>query len=224
MNNERIYLTDYIERMRTAYHQARAAYEIFANALVKEREKWNKEVQRGWNNPNDKQAAAIKNEQTQRDLKNRLERVEREAKAEFAEILNEANAVFGRHFRATPEQVDERALALLNSGALSNRDLMALADEYPENITMRKLIGAKLIEVGEQQHNREMADTGRRLQLTPSTHTDALESVARWGEYALRSNEIELTGVFDRQYDQRIDEIAAKVQEYSIPAGIAAAE
>ena len=102
MNEKRIYLTDYINRMRNAYRQARAGFEVYANALVKEREKWNKEQQRGWRNPNERQEAYIKNEQIQRDLKNRLDSVVREAKAEFAEILNEANGVFDRHFRATP--------------------------------------------------------------------------------------------------------------------------
>ena len=101
--------------------------------------------------------------------------VVREAKAEFAEILNEANSVFDRHFRATPEQIDEKGLALINSGALSNRDLMALADEYPENYTMRKLIGAKLIETGEKQGYREMADKGRALQIVPNAHVKPLK-------------------------------------------------
>ena len=114
MNEKRIYLTDYINRMRNAYRQARAGFEVYANALVKEREKWNKEQQRGWRDPNERQEAYIKNEQTQRDLKNRLDSVVREAKAEFAEILNEANGVFDRHFRATPEQIDEKGLALIN--------------------------------------------------------------------------------------------------------------
>ena len=217
MNEKRIYLTDYINRMRNAYRQARAGFEVYANALVKEREKWNKEQQRGWRDPNERQEAYIKNEQTQRDLKNRLDSVVREAKAEFAEILNEANGVFDRHYRATPEQIDEKGLALINSGALSNRDLMALADEYPENYTMRKLIGAKLIETGEKQGYREMADKGRALQIVPNAHSQALEAVIKWGEYALRPEEIELSAVFDKQYMDRTDEIIAKVEGYSIP-------
>ena len=217
MNENRIYLTDYINRMRNAYRQARAGFEVYANALVKEREKWNKEQQRGWRNPNERQEAYIKNEQIQRDLKNRLDSVAREAKAEFAEILNEANGVFDRHFRATPEQIDEKGLALINSGALSNRDLMELADEYPENYTMRKLIGAKLIETGEKQGYREMADKGRALQIVPNAHSQALEAVIKWSEYALRPEEIEISAVFDKQYMDRTDEIIAKVEGYSIP-------
>ena len=222
MNEKRIYLTDYINRMRNAYRQARAGFEVYANALVKEREKWNKEQQRGWRNPNERQEAYIKNEQTQRDLKNRLDSVVREAKAEFAEILNEANGVFDRHYRATPEQIDEKGLALINSGALSNRDLMALADEYPENYTMRKLLGAKLVERGEKRGYREMADKGRLMQLIPNTHNEALEAVTMWAEYGLKPFDNGVSAAFDRQFDQRIDDIAAKVQGYSIPKYTAA--
>ena len=47
MNEERIYLTDYIEKMRTAYKQARAGFEIYADALENEKAKWDKEVKRG---------------------------------------------------------------------------------------------------------------------------------------------------------------------------------
>ena len=218
MNEERIYLTDYIEKMRTAYKQARAGFEIYADALENEKAKWDKEVKRGWLNPNDRQEAYNKNQQTQRDLKNRLEQVVKEAKAEFSEILEDANEVFGRHFRATPEQVDEKGLALLNSGAMSDKDLMALADEYPENYTMRKLIGKKLVEVGEKRGYREMADKGRMMQIVPTTHTEALETVIMWAEYGLRPTEIAISKVFDKQFMDRSGDIMAKVQDYSIPA------
>ena len=159
-----------------------------------------------------------KNQQTQRDLKNRLEQVVKEAKAEFSEILEDANAVFGRHFRATPEQVDEKGLALLNSGAMSDKDLMALADEYPENYTMRKLIGKKLVEVGEKRGYREMADKGRMMQIVPTTHTEALETVIMWAEYGLKPTDIAVSKVFDKQFMDRSGDIMAKVQDYSIPA------
>ena len=217
MNEERIFLTDYIEKMRTAYHQARAAFEIYSNALEKEKANWDKEQRRGWNDPKDRQEATEKYQQTRIDLKNRLEAVVREAKAEFAEIQTEAAEVFVRHFRATPEQIDDKAMLLINSGVMSDRDLMALADEYPENYTMRKLIGAKLVEQGEKRGYREMADKGRLMQLVPNTHNEALEAVTMWAEYALRPYEATLSATFDRQFDQRINDIAAKVQDYSIP-------
>ena len=132
MNEERIYLTDYVEKMRTAYRQARAGFEIYANALAKEQENWKKELQRGWNDATQRKNDHEKHERTERELKGRLETLTREAKAEFDEIINEANGVFDRHFRATPESIDEKGLALLNSGVLSKKELMALADEYPE--------------------------------------------------------------------------------------------
>ena len=183
----------------------------------KEKANWEKEQRRGWNDPKDRQEATTKYQQTRTDLKNRLEAVVREAKAEFAEIQTEAAEVFGRHYRATPEQIDEKAMLLINSGAMSDSDLMALADEYPENYTMRKLIGAKLIETGEKQGYREMADKGRAMQIVPNAHSQALEAVIKWGEYALRPDEIELSAVFDKQFMSRTDEIIAKVEGYSIP-------
>lgn len=217
MLEERIYLTDYIEKMRTAYHQARAAFVLYGDALEKEKTNWQKELQRGWSNNESRQRDYAKHEATQRDLKNRLETVEREAKAELAEIMNEANAVFDRHYRATPEQIDDKGLALLNSGVMTAKELFALADEYADNYTMRKLIGGKIEELGAQTRDKELEFKGRTLKLTPTTHSDALEAVQTWSNYALRSNEFDRTAVFDRQFDQRIDEIRAKVDGYSIP-------
>lgn len=224
MNEERIFLTDYIEKMRTAYHQARAAFVIYGEALEKEKKNWQEELRRGWSDATRRKADQEKHERTERELKSRLETVEREAKAEFAEIINEANAVFGRHFRATPEQIDEKGLALLNSGVMTEKELFALAEEYPENYTMRKLIGGKIAEMGEARKNTELSMKGRSLQLAPNTHSDALEAVQTWGAYALRANEFNMSAAFDRQFDQRIDEIVSQVQDYSIPAGTAAAE
>lgn len=217
MNEERIFLTDYIEKFRTAYHQARAAFELYGNALESEKKNWQNELQRGWNNAQQRAADHEKHERTERELKGRLETVVREAKAEFAEIINEANGVFDRHFRATPEQIDEKGLALLNSGVMTAKELIALADEYPENYTMRKLIGGKIEELGANTKNKDLEYKGRSIKLTPNTHSDALEAVQTWAEYALRPNEIERTAVFNRQFDQRIDEIKAKVEGYSIP-------
>lgn len=217
MNEERIFLTDYVEKMRKAYHQARAAFVIYGEALEKEKKNWQEELRRGWSDATRRKADQEKHERTERELKSRLETVEREAKAEFAEIINEANSVFDRHFRATPEQIDEKGLALLNSGVMTAKELIALADEYPENYTMRKLIGGKIAEMGEKTRDKELEMTGKSLKLTPNTHSDALEAVQTWGAYALRANEFNVSAAFDRQFDQRIDEIAAKVQGYSVP-------
>lgn len=217
MNEERIFLTDYIEKFRTAYHQARAAFELYGNALESEKKNWQRELQRGWTNPQQRAAEQEKHTATERELKSRLEAVVREAKAEFAEIINEANGVFDRHFRATPERIDEKGLALLNSGVMTAKELFALADEYPENYTMRKLIGKKIEEIGVQTRDKDLEYKGRTLNLTPTDHSEALAAVQNWAEYALRPNEIERTAVFNQQFDQRIDEIKARVEGYSIP-------
>ena len=217
MNEERIFLTDYIEKFRTAYHQARAAFELYGNALESEKKNWQRELQRGWNNAQQRAADHEKHAATERELKSRLEAVVREANAEFAEIINEANGVFDRHFRATPESIDEKGLALLNSGIMTGKELLALADEYPENYTMRKLIGKKIEEIGVQTRDRDLEMTGKRFAYTPTAHSEALAAVQNWAEYALRPNEIERTAVFNRQFDERIDEIKARVEGYSIP-------
>lgn len=217
MNEERVFLTDYVEKMRKAYHQARAAFVIYGEALEKEKKNWQEELRRGWSDAAQRKTNHEKHERTERELKSRLETVEREAKAEFAEIINEANSVFDRHFRATPEQIDEKGLALLNSGVMTAEELIALADEYPDNYTMRKLIGGKIEELGANTKNKDLEYKGGSIKLTPTTHSDALEAVQTWGAYALRANEFNMSAAFDRQFDQRIDEIAAKVQGYSIP-------
>lgn len=217
MNEERIYLTDYVEKMRKAYHQARAAFEIYGNALEKEQENWKKEVQRGWNDATQRLKEQERHTATERELKGRLEAVVREAKAEFAEILKESNAVFDRHFRATPERVDEKGLALLNSGVLSKKELLALADEYPENYTMRKLIGAAMETLGEKTHDPELSQASIGLKVTPNTHSQIMEAVIHWAEYALRPTEIQISAVFDKQFDQRVDELKARAEGYHIP-------
>ena len=60
MLEERIFLTDYIEKMRTAYHQARAAFVLYGEALEKEKTNWQKELQRGWSNNESRQRESTK--------------------------------------------------------------------------------------------------------------------------------------------------------------------
>mgnify|MGYP003288997480 CR=1 FL=1 len=217
MNEERIYLTDYIEKMRTAYKQARAAFEVCGTALEKEQTRWKQELERGWRDYESRRRDQANHERKVRELKEKLRAVEREAKAEFAELIEECSEVFGRHFRTTPEQIDEKGLALLNSGVMTAKELLALVNEYPENYTMRKLIGAKIEELGEKKHDQELSYKGRMLKFAPTTHDDAMKNAVTWAELALRSNEIELSASMDKHVDGRIDEIVAKVQGYSIP-------
>lgn len=61
-----------------------------------------------------------------------------------AEIRAEAHTRYKDKYGISPNAVDEKALALINSGALSENELYAMAQEFSSNNTMVRLIGATM--------------------------------------------------------------------------------
>lgn len=73
----------------------------------------------------------------------------REFESAAAVIRKSCEKEFRPKYGITAEQVDDAALTLLRSGALSREELKQLAADYNENATMRRLIGSELYKDGD---------------------------------------------------------------------------
>lgn len=73
----------------------------------------------------------------------------REFESTAAVIRRSCEKEFRPKYGITSEQVNDAALTLLRSGALSHEELRQLAEDFSENATMRRLIGSELYKDGD---------------------------------------------------------------------------
>lgn len=94
-------------------------------------------------------------------------------------VRAEVERVFYDHYNANPADFDEKTVALINSGMLTEKELLHMADGA--NRTMKRFIGAKLAESKDEM----IAFRGRVLQQTSlNPHLEAIDGMMGVGLYA----------------------------------------
>lgn len=139
-----------------------------------------------------------------------------------AAIRLECEKAFHRKYGMSPERLDANAVSLINSGVMSDSDLMRMLDDYEGNATMMRLIGAKMSE-----SQNEMISAKGKATVEATTHTphlDIIDSLIYLQSMALRADEnngenitletgrLISDGVAKELYPQRFDELSAAAE------------
>ena len=109
----------------------------------------------------------------------------------FTEAAEAIKAECKDRFKSTygidPGKIDNNAVILIQSGALSPAELLALSDKYKNNATMRRLIGAELLKSGDE----EAQSVGQVIfdDSKQQPHMDILNNLIGIGHMALRVDE-----------------------------------
>lgn len=102
-------------------------------------------------------------------------------------IKAECKDRFRSRYGIDPGKVDNNAVILIQSGALSPAELLALSDKYANNATMRRLIGAELLKSGDEEAQsvgQVIIDDSKQ-----QPHMDILNNLITIGHMALRVDE-----------------------------------
>lgn len=139
-----------------------------------------------------------------------------------AAIRLECERAFHGKYGMSPERLDANAVTLINSGVMSDSDLMRMLDDYQGNSTMRRIIGAKMSE-----SQNEMISAQGKATVEATTHTphlDIIDSLIYLQSMALRADEnngenitletgrLISDGVAKELYPQRFDELSAAAE------------
>ena len=102
-------------------------------------------------------------------LRDKLQQIEQNAHSKIDSLAEQAAAA------NTPKaaDVDEKALALIDSGVLNANELLAIGDQYSGNSAMLRLIGGRLVNLSEDSPKARfdrmtaaaLRDKGRELQI-----------------------------------------------------------
>jgi len=151
----------------------------------------------------------------------------RQIPADFAKsaaaIRLECEKAFHRKYGMSPERLDANAVSLINSGVMSDSDLMRMLDDYEGNATMMRLIAAKMSE----SQNETISARGKAIieETTHTPHLDILDSIIYLQSMALRTDEnngenitletgrLISDGVATKLYPQRFAELSEAAAE-----------
>lgn len=132
---------DYLDELHNRYGEYRKEREKLDTRLEKENERWQNEICRGWQDMKIRLQDEHNHNELLKSIKKEYAELGAKAKANFDEMLSEADTRFERYNRATGDKVDLATVELLKSDVLSNREIKALAGDFKGNIAMLRIIG-----------------------------------------------------------------------------------
>ena len=139
------YLTD----AKEIYEQARAEYENIDSILETAKKEW-ENAQRSGLTDRDTMIARATYMQAEDAHKQSIKQLGENAKERLANVRKEMKKHIEDFYRADPSKLDINTLKLLESGVLSGAEMMHLANQNRDNVTMirmiRKYAGEKLAE------------------------------------------------------------------------------
>lgn len=134
MSKYRIYAQKIDEAFRAARDEYKSAYDEL-EALDKKR------VTSGTAGSVQRQRAELDYKDAQRKFKSEEDRIWGEFNQRRSELRRELVEAVSQDRTASPDAVDEKALALLNSGIMDVRDFYSMEEKYSDNPTMLRLLG-----------------------------------------------------------------------------------
>lgn len=128
-------------------------------------------------------------------------------------VRAEVERVFHDHYNAKPADYDEKTAQLINSGVLTEKELLHMADGA--NRTMKRFIGARLAESKDQM----TAFRGRVLQQTSlNPHLEAIDGMMGVGVYAVGGGQAGPAGAaeFLRRWDEVVQPVYAAAPDVGV--------
>lgn len=217
---------EFTDKIREGYSKYREEYIKIGNAILEDKKYWDEELRRGWRTPNEKQEATFKHDVKARELRQLLENVEDRAMAEFEEIKTECVKIFEPYNRATASMIDMPTLELLKSGILKDNELIDLAGNFSDNVTMLRLIG----KYAEERANisgtsdRKMQSFANRCKEASFPYIKPIENLIMWSLKAIRGDKgntnkekaICLSDGIAKIYEEQAEKLTTEAEKFYI--------
>lgn len=164
------YFSQYIDDIDAITRKAREEHDNVATKLETARAH-NDATKRDRQASQDKRMiVAAQLREAEAEYKKSVEAIENEASTAFMKLRRSLVKDITEYTAADPSKIDQNAVMLLNSGAMSDADLVALANRFWNSPTMLKLISGKA---------QKMLDDSRIARLLATKIADFVSSKSR---------------------------------------------
>lgn len=222
---------EFTDKIRNAYPKYREEYIKLGNAILEDKKQWSEECRRGWTTAEKGKIATLKHDEEARKLRLAFESIEDRAKAEFDEIKAECMKIFEPYNRATASMIDMPTLELLKSGILKDNELIDLANDFSDNVTMLRLIGKyaeeKMNNAEAIENTQVLRDFTIRCKAAAFPYIVPVENLILWSLKAMRAEKevsdketaISNSNAIARLYEQEADKLTTEAAKYYIAVG-----
>ncbi len=219
---------EFTDKIRNVYTKYREEYVKLSNAFLEDKNQWLEECRRGWTTHEKGKIATLKHDEEVRNRRIAFESIEDRAKAEFDEIKAECMKIFEPYNRATASMIDMPTLELLKSDILKDNELMDLANDFNDNVTMLRLIGKyaeERVKNGDAIENKAvLGDFAIRCKSSAFPYIVPVENLILWSLKAIRAEKevsdketaISNSNAIARLYEQEADKLTTEAAKYYI--------
>lgn len=192
----------YIDGINTIIKDARTRHDLASIALHRAIER-HESVQKSGASPAKMAVAAAQVREAKEQYWTDVKDILSDTDEKFSNLRKELSETATRYFSADPESVDHDAVALLNSGVMSETDLAVLAKKFWGNATMLKLISGKAQDLNTRTAAVlcDKIDNYMSVKNRLSVFDDAVSIAKR----TIQADE-NMAGVFQTEWDNRFYE------------------
>ena len=215
---------EFTDKIQKVYAKYREEYIEASNNIAEEEKLWTAECRRGWRNPDEKQNTTLKHQAKEKALREAFESIEDRARAEFDEIKAECMEIFKPYGGASASMLDMPTLELLKSGILKDDELIKLADDFTDNVTMLRLIGKYAGERADVAKDFKMKDFALKCQRASFPYLEPIDGLAYWSLKAIRAdkdnrnkdNTIAKSNGIAKEYEKQAEKFTADAEKFYI--------
>ena len=203
------HLSTYLNRIREEYNGYRIEYTRIHDSLKQEEDNYHKSQRSTELTLQGKRKRQDYYYEVKKELTDELHALINDSHASFQGIRNEVEKAFAKRFSISTEAIDHDAMTLLESGILSDRELVSLSNNYTTNPTMSRILGKYIGERAAMKNDTEMRVLAERLSATVSPHLEAVDNLIYVAELGLREDRVLGDGIARGLFDKTANEIIA---------------
>ena len=197
-------LRPYLEKIDQAYKEARAAYtrtyeDIEALKAKEKALRFGEEAKKY--SPDHRNTLLREIDEKIKTSKAYLRTIREDLENAAGKVRAEAEKTFAKKFSVNPQSLDMQLTKLLESGILSDDELLHISDKY-NDVTNRRMIAKYVTERGEKTNSRPLKVHGFELYNEQPPHIASINNYLETCLLGLRDDPIVANGYAERGYPE----------------------
>lgn len=195
------YFKQYINDIDRIIKEAREKHDMASVRLENARQR-NDEAKANREYSVEKKAvAAAQYAEEQSEYRKNIKLIQTDTETAFKELRQTLEKHIAEYTAADPGKVDQSAVMLLNSGAMSDTDLAALANKYWNNPTMLKLIKGQADQMMRDSRTARLLSMNIAKYISPRSRLEVFDAAVDIARRTIHENG-KAAGVFQKRWDE----------------------
>lgn len=219
---ERNYFTQYIDDINKIALEAREKYTKVSTALVDTQQAANAARIKYPVGDNKRIVAEASYKEAEAGYKRAVNDIQDELGKGFQNLRKTLLKHIAEYTAADPGKVDQNSIALLNSGAMTASDLVALANKHWNNPTMLKLVSAQAQKMPKENRIAGLLTNKIEEYISPEVRLNVFDTAVSCAQRTIQQDGYSATGfqkMWDNEFYEKMKSHMARFDTFSVNVG-----